>query len=185
MKRRMQRVLPDLLRSKQPQPRRLQPNSAVRLPPPQVSFHPQRHPFSIPFANPTRWSLQPRSFLCVRRKSFPTPWSSSDSLPLSGQPNGVSQGPNRRQFTANNEVAERTITTRANRCESSFTCSKCGPAFNPEVFMREEEMMQRKKLARLHNTAAALDFKFVFAQRPAPSAYLETTSSLCASSLIA
>lgn len=51
--------------------------------------------------------------------------------------------------------------------------------------MREEEMMQRKKLARLHNTAAALDFKFVFAQRPAPSAYLETTSSLCASSLIA
>ena len=29
-------------------------------------------------------------------------------------------------------------------------------AFNPEVFKKEEERMQRKKLARLHNTAAAL-----------------------------
>ena len=34
-------------------------------------------------------------------------------------------------------------------------------AFNPEVFRKEEEKMQRKKLARLHNTAAALGFKLV------------------------
>ena len=37
-------------------------------------------------------------------------------------------------------------------------------AFNPEVFRKEEEKMQRKKLARLHNTAAALGFKLLPAQ---------------------
>jgi len=37
-------------------------------------------------------------------------------------------------------------------------------AFNPEVFRKEEEKMQRKKLARLHNTATALGFKLVPAQ---------------------
>jgi transposase len=37
-------------------------------------------------------------------------------------------------------------------------------AFNPEVFRQAEEKMQRKKLARLHNTAAALDLKLVPAQ---------------------
>ena len=37
-------------------------------------------------------------------------------------------------------------------------------AFNPEVFRTAEERMQRKKLARLHNTAAALGLKFVPAQ---------------------
>jgi hypothetical protein len=34
-------------------------------------------------------------------------------------------------------------------------------AFNPEVFKKEEEKMQRKRLARLHNTAAALGLKLV------------------------
>ena len=34
-------------------------------------------------------------------------------------------------------------------------------AFNPEVFRKAEERMQRKKLARLHNTAAALGLKLV------------------------
>ena len=34
-------------------------------------------------------------------------------------------------------------------------------AFNPEVFRQAEEIMQRKKLARLHHTAAALGFKLV------------------------
>jgi transposase len=37
-------------------------------------------------------------------------------------------------------------------------------AFNPEVFRKEEEKMKRKKLARLHNTAAALGFQLVPAQ---------------------
>ena len=37
-------------------------------------------------------------------------------------------------------------------------------AFNPEVFRQAEERMQRKKLARLHNTAAALGLKLVPAQ---------------------
>jgi len=37
-------------------------------------------------------------------------------------------------------------------------------AFNPEVFRKEEEKMQRKKLARLHNTAATLGLKLVPAQ---------------------
>ncbi len=37
-------------------------------------------------------------------------------------------------------------------------------AFNPEVFRKAEEKMQRKKLARLHNTAAALGLKLVPAQ---------------------
>ncbi len=37
-------------------------------------------------------------------------------------------------------------------------------AFNPEVFKREEEKMQRKKLARLQNTAAGLGLKLVPAQ---------------------
>ncbi len=37
-------------------------------------------------------------------------------------------------------------------------------AFNPEVFQQEEAKMQRKKLARLHNTAAALGLKLVPAQ---------------------
>lgn len=37
-------------------------------------------------------------------------------------------------------------------------------AFNPEVFKQEEEKMQRKKLARLHHTAAALGLKLVPAQ---------------------
>ena len=37
-------------------------------------------------------------------------------------------------------------------------------AFNPEVFRQEEERMQRKKLARLQNTAAALGLKLVPAQ---------------------
>lgn len=36
--------------------------------------------------------------------------------------------------------------------------------FNPEVFRQAEEKMQRKKLARLHNTAAALGLKLVSAQ---------------------
>lgn len=31
-------------------------------------------------------------------------------------------------------------------------------ALNPEVFRKEEEKMQRKRLARLHHTAAALGF---------------------------
>ena len=34
-------------------------------------------------------------------------------------------------------------------------------AFNPEVFRKAEARMQRKKLARLHNTAAALGLKLV------------------------
>jgi transposase len=34
-------------------------------------------------------------------------------------------------------------------------------AFNPEVFKKEEEKMQRKRLARLQNTAAALGLKLV------------------------
>ena len=37
-------------------------------------------------------------------------------------------------------------------------------AFNPEVFRKEEERIQRKKLARLHNTAAALGLRLVPAQ---------------------
>ncbi len=37
-------------------------------------------------------------------------------------------------------------------------------AFNPEVFKREEEKRQRKKLARLHSNAAALGLKLVPAQ---------------------
>jgi transposase len=37
-------------------------------------------------------------------------------------------------------------------------------AFNPEVFKKEEEKMKRKKLARLHHTAAALSLKLVPAQ---------------------
>ena len=37
-------------------------------------------------------------------------------------------------------------------------------AFNPEVFREQEQRMQRKKLARLHNTAAALGLKLVPAQ---------------------
>lgn len=37
-------------------------------------------------------------------------------------------------------------------------------AFNPEVFRKEEEKMKRKKLARLHHTAAALGLKLVPAQ---------------------
>ena len=37
-------------------------------------------------------------------------------------------------------------------------------AFNPGVFRQTEEKMQRKKLARLHNTAAALGLKLVPAQ---------------------
>jgi transposase len=37
-------------------------------------------------------------------------------------------------------------------------------AFNPEVFRKEEEKMKRKKLARLHYTAAALGLKLVPAQ---------------------
>lgn len=37
-------------------------------------------------------------------------------------------------------------------------------AFNPEVFKQEEARMQRKKLARLHNTAAALGLRLVPAQ---------------------
>jgi hypothetical protein len=37
-------------------------------------------------------------------------------------------------------------------------------AFNPEVFKQEEEKMQRKKLAHLHNTAAALGLKLIPAQ---------------------
>ncbi len=37
-------------------------------------------------------------------------------------------------------------------------------AFNPEVFRKEAEKMKRKKLARLHNTAAALGLKLVPAQ---------------------
>ena len=37
-------------------------------------------------------------------------------------------------------------------------------AFNPEVFRKEEERMRRKKLARLHHTAAALGLKLVPAQ---------------------
>lgn len=34
-------------------------------------------------------------------------------------------------------------------------------AFNPEVFQNEAEKLKRKKLARLHNTAAALGFQLV------------------------
>jgi len=34
-------------------------------------------------------------------------------------------------------------------------------AFNPDVFKKEEARMQRKKLARLHNTATALGFRLV------------------------
>jgi transposase len=37
-------------------------------------------------------------------------------------------------------------------------------AFDPEVFRKEEEKMRRKKLARLHHTAAALGLKLVPAQ---------------------
>ena len=37
-------------------------------------------------------------------------------------------------------------------------------AFDPEVFKKEEEKMKRKKLARLHNNAAALGLKLVPAQ---------------------
>lgn len=37
-------------------------------------------------------------------------------------------------------------------------------AFNPEVFRQTEAKLQRKKLARLHNTAAALGFKLIPAQ---------------------
>jgi hypothetical protein len=37
-------------------------------------------------------------------------------------------------------------------------------AFNPEVFRKEEEKMKRKKLARLHNPAAALGLELVPAQ---------------------
>ncbi|MCO5052619.1 MAG: hypothetical protein M9920_09975 [Verrucomicrobiae bacterium] len=37
-------------------------------------------------------------------------------------------------------------------------------AFNPEVFQKEEERMQRKKLARLHHTATALGLRLVPAQ---------------------
>ncbi len=33
--------------------------------------------------------------------------------------------------------------------------------FNPEVFRQAEARMQRKKLARLHNAAAALGLKLV------------------------
>jgi transposase len=45
--------------------------------------------------------------------------------------------------------------------------------FDPEVFKKEEEKMQRKKLARLHNTAAALGLKLVPNQWLIPSAYQE------------
>ena len=34
-------------------------------------------------------------------------------------------------------------------------------AFNPEVFKKEEEKMQRKKVARLHNLAAALNYRLI------------------------
>lgn len=37
-------------------------------------------------------------------------------------------------------------------------------AFNPEVFRKAEEKMQRKKRARLQYTATALGFKLVPAQ---------------------
>ena len=37
-------------------------------------------------------------------------------------------------------------------------------AFNPEVFRQAEKRMQRKKLTRLHNPAAALGLKLVPAQ---------------------
>ena len=33
--------------------------------------------------------------------------------------------------------------------------------FNPEVFAREEEKMKRKKLARLQNLAASLNYQFI------------------------
>ena len=39
--------------------------------------------------------------------------------------------------------------------------SKYRQAFDPEVLKKEEEKMQRKKLARLHNSAAALGLKLV------------------------
>ena len=37
-------------------------------------------------------------------------------------------------------------------------------AFDPEVFRKEEEKMKRRKLARLHNSAATLGLKLVPAQ---------------------
>jgi len=37
-------------------------------------------------------------------------------------------------------------------------------AFNPEVFKKEEERMQRKRLARLRHTATAFGLKLVPAQ---------------------
>ena len=40
---------------------------------------------------------------------------------------------------------------------------KCRQAFNLEVLWKEEERMRRKKLARLHNPAAALGLKLVSA----------------------
>jgi len=36
--------------------------------------------------------------------------------------------------------------------------------FNPEVFRQEEEKMRRKKLARLHHTAAALGYRLIESQ---------------------
>jgi hypothetical protein len=38
---------------------------------------------------------------------------------------------------------------------------KCKQAFNPEVFAQEEAKMKRKKLARLHNIAASLNYSLV------------------------
>ena len=41
---------------------------------------------------------------------------------------------------------------------------QCREAFNPEVFKKEEARIHRKKLARRHNTAAALGLRLVSTQ---------------------
>ena len=38
---------------------------------------------------------------------------------------------------------------------------KCQEPFKPEVFTKEEERMQRQKLARLHHLATALNYHLV------------------------
>ena len=55
-------------------------------------------------------------------------------------------------------------TTPASTAPILWHLFKYREAFDPEVFRKEEEKMQRKKLARLHNTAAALGLKLIPAQ---------------------
>jgi len=43
----------------------------------------------------------------------------------------------------------------------ALTGRRCKEPFKPEVFAQEEEKMQRKKLARLHHLATALNYHLV------------------------